>query len=285
VIAGWVSVTIAGEATGEKLVRDDYVFAGADGVLIRQTDGGQVHQTDAGQVQAGTDKWLFEFESEAEGGREDEVAGRTFEILSSGTLEKLKADAKERVDARYRLWGKVTKFEGKNYIFPTYFVGLKKIDRPGFAELRRGEPASRPQQQGSSKKAMSVNASNDVLNIPDEIVSKLQTSEVLPAEETPVTQEAQLQLKQDTIFANRTGFVAAKGGQYFFEPDGLGRGLEKVSLELLPCQKLEEATAQMRGSPNPVRFNVAGVLTRYNDKQYLLLQKLTRAYSYGNFGR
>jgi hypothetical protein len=267
VVAGWASVTIAGEAAGEKLVRDDYVFAGVDGRLI--------HQTDAGQVQAGPDKWLFEFESEAEGGREDEVAGRTFEILPSGTLEKLKADAKERVDAMYRLWGKVTKFEGKNYIFPAYFVGLKKIDRP----------ASRPQQQGSSKKAVSVNASNDVLNIPDEIVSKLQTSEVLPAEETPVTQEAQLQLKQDTIFANRTGFVTAKGGRYFFEPDGLGRGIEKISLELLPCRKLEEATAQMHGSPNPVRFNIAGVLTRYNDKQYLLLQKVTRAYSYGNFGK
>lgn len=267
VIAGWVSVTIGGEAAGEKLVRDDYVFAGVDGVLI--------HQTNAGQVQAGPDKWLFEFESEAEGGKEDEVAGRTFEILPSGTLEKMKVDAKERVDSRYRLWGKVTKFEGKNYIFPAYFVGLKKIDRP----------ASRPQQQGGSQKAVSINAQNDILNIPDEVVGKLQTSEILPVEETKESPDAQLQLKQDTIFANRTGFVTAKGGQYFFEPDGLGRGLEKVSLELLPCQKLEEAIAQVRGSPNPVRFNVAGVLTRYKDKQYLLLQKLTRAYSYGNFGR
>jgi hypothetical protein len=273
-MAGWVSATIAGEAAGTQLLRDDYVFAGVDGKLI--------HRTDVGQAQAGADQWLFEFESlqqdsgQAETGKEDEVGGRTLEILPSATLEKMKADAKERVDARYRLWGKVTKFEGKNYVFPAYFVGLKKIDRP----------AGRPQQQqGISKKTVLVNAPNDVLNIPDEVLAKLQTSEVLPTEETQATQQEELRLKQDTIFANRTGFVVAKGGQYVFEPDGLGWGIEKVSLELLPCQKLEEAIAQVHGSPNPVRFNVAGVLTRYNDKQYLLLQKVTRAYSYGNFGR
>lgn len=267
VIAGWVSAATAAEATGAQLLRDDYVFAGVDGSLI--------HRTNVEQSQAGADQWLFEFEAAADAGKEDVVSGRTLEMLPSATLEKMKADAKERVDARYRLWGKVTKFGGKNYIFPAYFVGLKKIDKP----------ASRPQQQAGGKKTVSVNAQNDILNIPDEIVGKLQTSEILPAEETQVSPDAQLQLKQDTVFANRTGFVVARGNQYFFEPDGLGRGIEKVSLELLPCQKLEEATAQMRGSPNPVRFNIAGVLTRYKDKEYLLLQKLTRAYSYGNFGR
>ena len=33
-----------------------------------------------------------------------------------------------------------------------------------------------------------------------------------------------------------------------------------------------------------MRFNVAGILTRYKGQQYLLLQKATRIYSYGNFG-
>jgi hypothetical protein len=119
------------------------------------------------------------------------------------------------------------------------------------------------------------------LNIPDEIVAKLQTSEVLPAQETP----AGLQLKQDTIFANRVGFVIEKDGRYEFQPDGLGRGVEKFTIELLPCQALEQALQQVRGEPNPVRFNVAGILTKYKDGQYLLLQKATRVYSYGNFGR
>jgi hypothetical protein len=254
---------IAEEKGTVQLLRDDYVFAGVDGKLVRQTDGGQVPEE--------LNKWLFEFESGLSDGRAEVKEGQTLEMLPSGTLEKMIEDAKGRVDVRYRLWGKAVKFGGKNYIFPVYFVGLSKLDKP----------AVKPQQDSNSKKAPAVNAPNDVLNIPDEIVAKLQTSEVLPTEET---QEG-LQLKQDTVYAGRTGFVVEKENRYVFEPDGLGRGIEKSSLELLPCQKLEEAIAQVRGSPSPVRFNVAGVLTRYKDGQFLLLQKATRAYSYGNFGK
>ena len=81
------------------------------------------------------------------------------------------------------------------------------------------------------------------------------------------------------------GAWSRKKGEYVFEPDGLGRGVEKFAIELLPCQSLEDAIAQVRSEPNPVRFNVAGILTKYKDRQYLLLQKATRVYSYGNFGR
>jgi len=247
-------------AAGEQLLHDDYVIAGVDGRL----------------VEAGPDKWAFEFESGINPGATGEVkAGQTLELLNSATLEKMVADAKERSDARYRLWGKVTKFEGKNYVFAVYFLGLRKVDRP----------AGQPQADSESKRAASINAPNDILNIPAEIAAKLQTSEVLPAGETP----AALQLKQDATFANRTGRVVEKNGgstgRYLFEPDGLGRGVEKFAIELLPCQSLEDAIAQIKSEPNPVRFNVAGILTKYKDGQYLLLQKATRAYSYGNFGK
>ena len=272
-IAIWSPKTTEAGAGGTPLLRDDYVFAGVDGKL----------------VQSGPDKWSFELESGISEGKAEIGAGQSLEMLRSATLEKMIADAKERTDARYRLWGKATKFEGKNYIFPVYFVGLKKLAAPAENKPQQkataDKSAGRPQQGSKGKKTVPVNAPNDVLNIPDEIVAQLGTSEVLPTEEIQATQEAALELKQDTIFANRTGFVVAKDGKYLFEPDGLGRGIEKISLELLPCQKLEEAVMQMRGEPNPVRFSVAGVLTRYKDKQYLLLQKATRAYSYGNFGK
>jgi hypothetical protein len=252
-IAVLVSEVFAEASTGRELIPDDYVFAGVDGKL----------------VQSGPDKWLFEIDTGTSEGGVEVKAGQSLELLGSATLEKLTADAKERTDAMYRLWGKVTKFEGKNYLFAVYFVGLRKVDRP-----------ATPQTAGDETK-QSVNAPNDVLKIPDEIVSLLQTSEVLPSQEAP----AEMQLKQDTIFANRAGFVVEKNGRYVFEPDGLGRGIERFSLELLPCQKLDDALAQQRGEPNPVRFSVAGILTRYKEKQYMLLQKLTRMYSYGNFGR
>jgi hypothetical protein len=243
-------------AASEQLLHDDYVIAGVDGRL----------------VEVGPDKWVFEFESGIGAGATGEAkAGQMLEMLKSATLEKMAADAKERSDARYRLWGKVTKFEGKNYVFAAYFLGLRKVDRPA------GEPA----RSAGDKTRQSINDPNDILNIPEEIVAKLQTSEVLPGQETP----AGLQLKQDTIFANRAGRVVEKEGRYIFEPDGLGRGVEKFTIELLSCQALEQALQQERGGPNPVRFNVAGILTKYKDGQYLLLQKATRIYSYGNFGR
>jgi hypothetical protein len=79
--------------------------------------------------------------------------------------------------------------------------------------------------------------------------------------------------------------VEIKNGGYVFEADALGRGVEKFTIKLLPCEKLEDAMTQVRSESNPVRFNVAGILTKYKGEQYLLLQKATRMYSYGNFGR
>jgi hypothetical protein len=266
ILAVMISAAImASEASADgQFIPGDYVLAGVDGKLI----------------QSGPDKWMFEIESDAGEGGVEIKAGQSMELLQSATLEKMIEDAKERTEARYRLWGKATKFEGKNYVFATYFVGLRKLDRPT-GQAPYGDTTGRPQQPGEAGRPTSINSPNDVLNIPDEIVSRLKTSEVLPSVEAPEEKQS----KQDAIFANRTGRVSLKEGKYLFEPDGLGRGIEKFSLELLPCQDLEEALAQARAESNPVRFSVAGILTRYKDKQYLLLQKVTRVYSYGNFGR
>jgi hypothetical protein len=253
----------------DKLLPDDYVFAGVDGKLI----------------QTGVDKWAFEFESAANIGETEIKAGQKLEMLGSATLEKMAADTKERSDAQFRLWAKAAKFEGKNYLFAVYYLSLRKLDQPT-REAVKNEPnktgqASPPRLSSGQV----VNAPNDVVNIPAEIVALLKQSEVLPTSEAQVTRQEELQLKQDTIFANRAGRVVAKNGGYVFEADALGRGVEKFAIKLLPCQKLEDAMAQVRSESNPVRFNVAGILTRYKGEQYLLLQKATRMYSYGNFGR
>jgi hypothetical protein len=244
---------------GDKLLPDDYVFAGVDGRL----------------VQTGADKWAFEFESAANIGGAEIKAGQALEMLGSATLEKMIMDAKERSDAMFRIWAKVTKFEGKNYLFAVYYLSLRKINRP----------ADEKGQNEANAVAQAVNAPNDVVTIPPEIVALLKTSEVLPTTEAQATRAEELQLKQDTIFANRAGRVVIKNGLYIFEADAFGRGIDKFNIKLLPCQKLEDAMIQVRGEPNPVRFNVAGILTKYNGEQYLLLQKATRIYSYGNFGR
>ena len=248
----------------DKLLPDDYVFAGVDGKI----------------VQTGVDKWAFEFESAANISGVEIKAGQALEMLSSATLEKMAADAKERSDAMFRIWAKVTKFEGKNYLFAVYYLSLRKLDQ-STSEAAKNEPNKTSQ----ANIGQTVNAPNDVVNIPAEIVALLKKSEVLATTEAQVTRQEELQLKQDTIFANRAGRVDVKNGTYVFEADALGRGVEKFAIKLLPCQKLEDAMTQVRSESNPARFNVAGILTKYKGEQYLLLQKATRIYSYGNFGR
>ena len=286
IAAGIWTSEAAAKTNGDNLLPDDYVFAGVDGKLI----------------QTAPDKWAFEFESAANIGGVEIKAGQTLEILSSATLEKMAADAKERSDAMFRIWAKVTKFEGKNYLFAVYYLSLRKLDQPtGEAvknepnktsqesSARLSSPANGlPGQAGQALRQSSgqmVNAPNDVVNIPAEIVALLRQSEVLPTTEAQATRAEELQLKQDTIFANRAGRVAVRNGGYVFEADALGRGVGKFAIKLLPCQKLEDAIVQVRNESNPVRFNMAGILTKYKGEQYLLLQKATRMYSYGNFGR
>ena len=121
-MAIWASQA-AGKTNGDKLLPDDYVFAGVDGKLI----------------QTAPDKWAFEFESAANVGGAEIKAGQTLEMLGSATLEKMAADAKERTDARFRLWAKVTKFDGKNYLFAVYYLSLRKIDQPT-GEAVKDEP-------------------------------------------------------------------------------------------------------------------------------------------------
>jgi uncharacterized lipoprotein YmbA len=239
----------------EELLRDDYVISGADGQLV-EGQGGQ---------------WQFEFESDLSDGTATLRAGQSLMLIKSATLEKMVDDVKQRPEARYRLWGKITKFEGKNYVFPSYFVGLRKLDTP--AESQNTQTQKKTQQ--------SINAPDDVVKIPAEIVSQLAMSEVMPAAEAP----SAMRLEQDTIFANRVGRIYEEKGKYFFKPDGLGLGVDKDAIELLPCQALDDAMRQNKSAINLVRYSVAGIRTKYKDQKFLLLQKATRAYSYGNFGR
>ena len=112
-------------------------------------------------------------------------AGQTLEMLGSATLEKMAADAKERSDAMFRIWAKVTKFEGKNYLFAVYYLSLRKIDRP-VEETVKNEPNKTSQ----ASTGQAVNAPNDVVNIPAEIVALLKTIGGF-ADEEAQTQQAE----------------------------------------------------------------------------------------------
>ncbi|MBA7626561.1 hypothetical protein ES703_34013 [subsurface metagenome] len=93
-------------------------------------------------------------------------------------------------------------------------------------------------------------------------------------------------MKQDSILADRTGFVVRQGdSRLVFVFDALGRNVQQISLRLLPCQALESAEHRQSAEVDPLRFKIAGILTKYKGNHYLLLERTIRVYSHGNFGK
>jgi len=240
----------AADAARKDLLRDGFVLAGVDGRLAG-SDG--IKQ--------------FVFESEITDGKATLKAGESLELLLSATLEKMAADAKQRVDANYRLWGRVTRYGERNFVFPVYFLPLKKAEKAP-PQTHRAEPT--------------ISARDDVLNIPAEIVAKLQTKDVFDTRQGGTG----LELKADSILADRIGFIVEKGkGRFVFQPDALGRNMQAKSVELLPCESVQNIVNQIAKEPNHGRFNIAGIVTRYKDKNYLLVQRAIPVYTHGNFDR
>ncbi len=222
-----------------------------------------------GELSSTGDKWFFKFDSEVSDDVGQIDAGAVVELLPSTALEKITADAGKRTEASYRLWGNVTKYNGKNYIFPIYFLPVSPIESPA-------------QVQESSKNKIAINEPNDELAMPEEIVKKLKNRRVLRNEQV----KEGMQLKQDSILAGRTALLSKRAdGQNEVVLDAIGRNIPQISFRLLPCEVLERAQAEQSIEADPVRFKIAGILTQYKGEHYLLLQKAIQAYSHGNFGR
>jgi hypothetical protein len=148
---------------------------------------------------------------------------------------------------------------------------------------------------------------NDVLTIPIDLLEKLQaTRQTMAARERRIVDSNKTQATEpnsaeedrwqseperysggsDTVLVDRTAFLVGRpDGGLVFMPDALGRNVGQLSLRLLPCEALELAELKRSADFEPVRFRIAGILTKYEDTDYLLLQKATPVYSHGNFGR
>jgi len=276
-----------------------------DGFVLRSVDG-KVSCPDSNDV------WFFEIESDVSDDRVVVKKGTSLQLLPSTTLEKIAADITERSDTAYQLWGTVTKYKGRNFIFPVFFLPLSKIKEP----QPQTSPPQVPQQQKSEPNETPpvvkdngepiINEPNDILAVPQEILkilearrtetSKRRAGETLkrPAVQ-PTRQETGQALQQDTVIVNRTGFILSRemrdsyrperNTQYGFVFDAFGRNIPKESCRLLPCEALEHAEQRQSAELETLQFQIAGIVTEYKKQNYLLLQKATQVYSYGNFAR
>lgn len=294
IVAFLMSGSVLGAQTARQtLLRDGFVLRGVDGKLTGSDSN---------------DVWFFEFNTDVSDYRGRASAGTRLELLPSSELEKMIADVNERSAADYRLWGWVTKYKGRNFIFPNYFFPLGKISR------LQSQTPPKPQQKGQkptegtvtkeSKQQPAISEPNDVLAIPQEIIEKLKAGRIVRPEKLDRTPEAEEGvgdlvsakkaelgqstgcLSADSILADRTAFLSKQeDGRLVFVLDAFGRNVRPVSLRLLPCEVLELAEQKQSSEPEPGRFKIAGIITKYKGENYLLLQKATRIYSHQNFDR
>lgn len=288
------------ELAPRTLLRDGFVLRGIDGKLSRQDGPVPVKGTglDAPGPEVRREPelnrcgsgWFFELGSDVSDYRVRARAGTRLELLPSVTLEKMVADVGER---SVRLWGRVTKYKGQNFIFPMYFVPLGKTIKPRF---QTPKALQKPQRQEDGRQP-AISEPNDILQIPQEIIEKLKTRKADRLKMLPETTEAKKQqgqpepakraeVEQDSILVDRTALLVEQDdGRLAFVLDALGRNVQRVSLRLLPCEALELTERKQAAVPEPVRFKIAGIRTAYKGQHYLLLQKATRVYSHQNFDR
>jgi hypothetical protein len=279
----------AAEKGRQILLRDGFALRGVEGKLIRQ-DANETSQRECIGLLAGQDAWFFEFDSPVKSYRGSLKAGTKLRMLPSATLEQMIYDVNDRTVPRYRLRATVTRYKGKNFIFPTYFLPLSGARGPGVT-IRPGGPdaATTEASQGSQKQeGPTTDDPNDEFAVPKEIIQMRKAKRTTPGrqlERQQAVAERRKTTKHNYILANRTGFIRESNRKLNLVLDALGLNVQSAGggLRLLPCQALELAEREQSAEPDPIRFKMAGIVTEYKGDKYLLLQRATRTYSHGNF--
>ncbi len=238
---------------------------------------------------SGNDIWLFELAAELSDERSQIAAGSSLGLLASSALEKMIADANEHPEKTFRLWGEITEYKDRNFIFPIYSLPVSIINEP------------KPSTQNKQKPRIAINEPNDVLAIPQEIVDRLSKKRAVRTVKlrgTPNTinpdskDPGNKRQKQDFILSNRTAFLVEQADSSNlkiynskFVLDALGRGLGNKALPALPCKALERAEIKQHSELEPMRFKISGVVTEYKGRHYLLCQKAVWVHSHENFPR
>jgi hypothetical protein len=254
------------------LLRDGFIMNGVDGSLISPDSN---------------DVWFFKLASDVNDYGATVKVGTKLELLPSLALEQMIAHRNIHTTSMYRLWnGRVTKYKGRNYIFPNFFLPVSKEKKPPQEKENPAEGATKPE----SERDLAIDDPNDVLSMPPEIIEKLKLERSAPSiqrsENGTESGTQQIARSTNSVLVDRTGFLVKRDdGRLIFMPDALGRNVENLTLNLLPCAVLELAELKQAADPERERFKVTGVMTKYKGENYLLLEKATRTYSHGNFGK
>jgi len=282
-----VVLLVAGAAPGAQpqartLLPETAVLDGIDGRII------DVDANEASPMRndafGGPDAWLFELAVDVNNMNIRVPAGTRFVLLPSVTLGKLIADVNDRAEPRYRLSARVTQYRGKNYLLPTYYLPLSKLQGVEDGGQKAEDGVAQPQSDDPN------------LAIPEEILKKLRERRPVrgpqkrddgawdSADSTPQSAIRNPQ-SAERMIVDRVGLIKSEGGRLAFVPYALGWNVSDERYELLPSSTLEQALRQQAGALEVIRWNVAGLVTEFQGRKYLLLQRAVPVYNYGDFGR
>ena len=241
------------------LLNDGFMFQSVDGVIKKIDDG---------------DTWGFAADTDVTDGRMVLRAGAVIELLPSATLGRITKEAQSSGDTiGVRIWGTVTKYSRKNFLFCRYYIPLTKSEKPEEPLPQKNSPEEQKKEKPSVSKQDSI--------IPADVMVMLKPKRVVNLAKL----EKVLEIEGDVILANRTGFIVERDGIKFFQVDSLGRNVEGLSFRLLPCQVLEHVQRKTARSVSRQRYRIAGVISKYKGNNYILLHRAVRTYSHGNFAR
>jgi len=265
------------------LLREGFVIDGTEGRLVGPDSN---------------DVWFFEFATDVNDNRVIVKAGTKLQLLPSAALAKMIADIRRDPVLTYQLWGaRITKYKGRNFIFPSYYLPLKTAvkSEPDSSQKVGNRVDDEPESQQTLEPELTD--PNSVLSIPPDILKKLRArrQKITDSGQRITMDEARPsslvpRSSAPSVVVDRTGFVKesrlAGNGRLVFVPDALGRNIGAAfgKLRLLPCEILELAELKQADQLERVRFRIAGITTEYEGEHYLLLQKATVSYNHGNFG-
>lgn len=238
-----------------------------EGTVLRSVDGALV-------AADGNDVWFFELSDDVSDASVRVPAGTRLGLLPSRTLAQMIADANERRLPQYRIAAQVTRYQDRNYLLAQYYLPLSKLKDAN-------EPAT---QMQTTPEPTQAGTSNGALVIPDGALELLRGRRPVRGPLLPAAPDAAPQERPNRMLVNLTGFVESHQGPPYFVPDGLGWSVSTVRYQLLPSRVLEQVQQTVAAAPNPVRFNVSGLVTEFRGVQYLILQRAVRVYHHGNFG-
>lgn len=249
-----------------------------DGFYLAHIEGRLIASEPNELLEANQDRWFFEFASKVTVGKTTLKPGTILEFLPSSALERMIDDAGASSQSSYLLWARTTKYYSKNYLFAERFRGI--IERK-----KRTAPADT-----SARKSV-LSDTNDVLTLSPEMIKKLKHDSSIRPGKLNAVKKSTLEYATNRLMPNRMGTIhfsqekISPQQHLSFSFDSFGRAIDPNSLILLPCETLQDVEKAQSDELEPLRFRVTGIVTKYRENKYLLLQRATRVYSHQNLGR